>query len=120
MRDCGGCGGNGRRGGSRLLFRVRGWGGSGRGRDWDVDCFCAAQEQQQKKTVSNTRVPLKMTRMRMTHVARLLGLEESECMSFEAWVPPTPGTNGDVLFFAIWCLPLKDRKSPLNIFWTNQ
>ena len=63
---------------------------------------------------------LRITRMRMTHVARLLGLEESECMIFEAWVPPTPGTNGEVLFFAIWCLPLEERKSPLNTFWTNQ
>lgn len=50
--------------------------------------------------------------MKMTHVARLLGLEESECMIFEAWVPPTPGTNGEVLFFAIWCLLLKNRKKP--------
>lgn len=50
--------------------------------------------------------------MRMAHVARLVGLAVNECMILEAWVPPTPGTNGEVLFFAIWCLPLKDRKKP--------
>lgn len=53
-----------------------------------------------------------MTHRRKTHRARLLGLEESECMILEAWVPPTPGTNGEVLFFAIWCLPLKRQKKP--------
>lgn len=118
MRDCGGWGGKGRRGGSTRLFRVQGQGGSGRsrGRSWGAACFCTAQEQT-KDTVSSASVCLKMTRKTVTHVARLLGLE---CMIFEAWVPPTPGTNGEVLFFASWCLPLKDRKSPLNIFWRAQ
>lgn len=39
---------------------------------------------------------------RGTHLGRLLlGLEEKDCVTLEACVPPTPGTNGDVLFFAI-------------------
>lgn len=70
----------------------------------------ALSRTKQNITVSNMSVCLKMTRIRMTHMARLLGPEKSECIIFEAWVPPTPGTNGEVLFFAIWCLPLKNRK----------
>lgn len=70
-------------------------------------------QERTKDAVRNTSVRHKMRRMGLTHVARLLGLEESECMILEAWVPPTPGTNGDVLFFAIWCLLLKvNKKSP--------
>lgn len=100
--DCGGCWGNQGRVGCRLLFGVQ---RGGRGRNWDVGRFYTAREQ--TDTVRNTGVRHKIRRMGLTHVARLLGLEESECMILEAWVPPTPGTNGDVLFFAIWCLLLK-------------
>lgn len=50
--------------------------------------------------------------MGLTHMARLLGFEERVCMILVACVPPTPGTNGEVLFFAIWCLLLKGRKKP--------
>lgn len=49
--------------------------------------------------------------MGLTHMARLLGFEESVCMILEVCVPPTPGTNGEVLFFAIWCLLLKVKKN---------
>lgn len=105
MWDCGGCGGNQRRVGRTLLFGVQ---QGGRGSNWDVRCFYTAQEQT-KDTIRNTSVRHKIRRMGLTHVARLLGLEESECMILEAWVPPTPGTNGDVLFFAIWCLLLKEK-----------
>lgn len=101
--DCGGCRGNQGRVGRRLLFGVQ---RGGRGRNWDVRRFYTAQERT-KDTVRKTSVRRKIGGMGPTHVARLLGLEESECMILEAWVPPTPGTNGDVLFFAIWCLLLK-------------
>lgn len=73
----------------------------------------ALSRTKQNITVSNMSVCLKMTRIRMTHMARLLGPEKSECIIFEACVPPTPGTNGEVLFFAIWCLPLKNRNKIL-------
>ncbi len=36
-----------------------------------------------------------------THLGRLVGLEAIACITLEALVPPTPGTNGEVLFFAI-------------------
>lgn len=48
--------------------------------------------------------------IRWTHLEMLLGLEERDCMTLEACVPPIPGTNGEVLFFAIWCLLLEDSK----------
>lgn len=109
MWDCGGCRGHQRRVGRRLLFGVQ---QGGRGCNWDVRRFYTGQERR-KDTVRNTSMRHKIRRMGLTHVARLLGLEESECMILEAWVPPTPGTNGDVLFFAIWCLLLKvKKKSP--------
>lgn len=37
---------------------------------------------------------------RQTHTCKLLGLER-DCITLEACVPPTPGTNGEVLFLAI-------------------
>lgn len=110
--DCGGCGGNQRRVGRRLLFGVQ-QGGRGRGCHRDVRRFDTAQGRT-KDTVRNTSVRHKIGRMGPTHVARLLGLEGSGCMILEAWVPPTPGTNGDVLFFAIWCLLLKVGKKALK------
>lgn len=42
-----------------------------------------------------------------THPDTLEGLDERDCKTLEAWVPPTPGTKGEVLFLAIWCLLLE-------------
>lgn len=111
--DCGGCGGNWRRDGNGLLFE-EGQSGNGGGCNWDVRSFYTAQEQT-KDTVRKKCVCVclcrKIGRMGLTHMARVLGFEESVCMILELCVPPTPGTNGDVLFFAIWCLLLKGKKT---------